>query len=488
MQRSTLSSTTDIRNGIARQGWRGQILVVFVLSLATILIAAALAYDGGTLLLRRRDQQNGGDASALAGARFLPGDAATARSAAVRIATENGFTQGVDGASVLVNIPPIDGRFAGNPGFIEVVITVDRPSIFAGAIGRATWAVSTRSVAANQTVTSGGFGVLALDPTACPAFLVTGGGRLELYGNVQVNSSCTTAPTEASSVSGSGTVVSGAGVTCSVVGGYTKGGGVSTTCPFTEGQPSVPDPLAGLPEPSIPTAGDPPVIVYPQPPVQVAGPSLAIPAGCPGSATPSTHEAPRSCHYSGSYAGTAWRLYPGYYPGGFNLETGTFYLEPGIYHVAGGYDLVGGIPVSFRAAGGGVSLISVDPGGTTAGGGVLIFNDHHPTLADGSIILQGGSAAFSLYPLAQGSLWDGMVIFQSAEVSNDVVLAGGASSMQVRGVIYAPTALVQLSGDTSSLTVDQLIAARVQISGSGKVTVAFDDSYLPEMDIAGLVE
>jgi hypothetical protein len=186
--------------------------------------------------------------------------------------------------------------------------------------------------------------------------------------------------------------------------------------------------------------------------------------------------------------GTTWRLFPGYYPGGFNLETGTFYLEPGIYHVAGGYDLVGGIPVAFRAAGGGVSLISVDPGGTTVGGGILIFNDHHPTLADGSIILQGGSAAFELYPLAIGSIWDDMVIFQSEEVTRDIILNGGGSSMQVRGLIYAPSALIQLSGDTSSLTIDQLIAARVTVSGSGTVVVAFDDGYLPEMEIAGLVE
>jgi hypothetical protein len=467
---------------------QGQVLVLLVLSLAVIMIAASLAYDGGTLLLRRRAQQNASDAAALAGARFLPGDTVAARAAATRIATDNGYTQGVDGASVVVNIPPTSGIFAGQTGFIQVEIGVDRASIFAGVIGQSSWRVSTQAVAANGTVTSGGFGVLVLDPSACPSFGVSGQGRLELFGNLQVNSTCTTG-NKAANVSGTGTIVSGAGVACNVVGGYSEGGGVTNTCPVTSGSPYIPDPLDGLGEPAIPTTGNPPVIAYPQAPVQVSGTPMAIPAGCPGSATPASHGTPLSCRYVSSYAGTTWRLYPGYYPGGINLESGTFYLEPGIYHVAGGFDPGGGVgAVSFRAAGAAVSLISVDSGGTTLGGGIMIFNDHHPTQADGAIVLQGGSSAFRLYPLAQGSIWDGIVIFQSSEVTTDLILNGGASSMEVRGLIYAPSATVKLSGDTSSLTIDQLIASQVLISGSGTVTVAFDQSHLPNMEIAGLVE
>ena len=60
-------------------------LAIFALSLVTIVIVAALAFDTGMMLLEKRDQQNAADAAALAGARYLVGTPAQDPKAAARV-------------------------------------------------------------------------------------------------------------------------------------------------------------------------------------------------------------------------------------------------------------------------------------------------------------------------------------------------------------------------------------------------------------------
>ncbi len=50
---------------------RGQIIVVFALSLTLILFAVGLAVDGGNGLAQRRASQNASDFAAMAGARIM---------------------------------------------------------------------------------------------------------------------------------------------------------------------------------------------------------------------------------------------------------------------------------------------------------------------------------------------------------------------------------------------------------------------------------
>lgn len=141
-----MSSTTRTRDE------RGQVLAIFAFGAIALLLAAALAFDVGMVLLEQRDQQNAADAAAIAGARFLPDVPSTARGRAAAIATENGFTTGADSADVDVAIGSWSpgGGFVpgGGAGAIEVVIGATRPSIFAGVVGRTGWDVSARAVAA----------------------------------------------------------------------------------------------------------------------------------------------------------------------------------------------------------------------------------------------------------------------------------------------------------------------------------------------------
>ena len=93
------------RQDPAHRGERGQILIMFALAIFVIVGVIGLVLDGGAAYAQRRAEQGVADLAAMAGATaFLntPGDAATknaaADAAARSIATQNGYTHGVNGA------------------------------------------------------------------------------------------------------------------------------------------------------------------------------------------------------------------------------------------------------------------------------------------------------------------------------------------------------------------------------------------------------
>lgn len=476
--------------------------MIFALSLVTIVLIAALAFDTGMMLLEKRDQQNAADAAALAGARYLvAGALEDPRVAARSIATANGFTQGLEQETVTVNVPPTSGQFRAVPGFIEVIIGSTRPSIFGGIMGKTGWNVSARAVAANQQGLDLPFSMLALAETDCRSIQVTGSGRVLSAGTIQLNSDC---DPDALFVGGTGTLeVTAPGATCNAVGYITesKGKGSELKCVQVEDSYAIPDPLATKPEPPVPGP--------PAPIQQVTTTTKSVPDGCPGALPPSapaTAIAPKTCAFGGSYAGTAWRLFPGYYPGGLDLGKGTFYLEPGIYYIGGG---------GFTAGGGGSTVDSmvwsVDAGGTTKGtGGVLLFNTEAYEFSDecaaglgtaaqciAPIKLNGGSADVNLQPLSDGSEWDGMVIFQDRDLNvsradpalKDVQINGGASAMEVAGTIYVPSGDVFVNGNAGTITLDQVIAWTFTINGNGgTIDVKYRSGVTAKIRGVGLVE
>src|SRR5687768_10174279 len=97
-RRPAVSSTTE------RRDERGQILAIFAGAAAVIMLIAALAFDTGTVLVEKRDQQNAADAAALAGARFLPGNTTSAVARAAEIADLNGFVDGVGTTDVDIEV------------------------------------------------------------------------------------------------------------------------------------------------------------------------------------------------------------------------------------------------------------------------------------------------------------------------------------------------------------------------------------------------
>jgi hypothetical protein len=499
-----LSSTTS-RSGDSRSDERGQVLVLFAGGLVALLLVAALAFDVGSMLVQRRDEQNAADAAALAGARFVLTDPVAAEDAARRIAGLNGYEDADPNEYVTVHIPAIHGRYAGFPGFIEVEVGSTRPSIFGGVIGRTTWPTGALAVATNGQNLTFPFSMLALSPTACKAIAVSGQGTIEAYENIQSNSSgsgCAPgAPVGFSRTGGATIDVFAPTATCRVVGDFQdNGSGPPIKCTVVEDSFALPDPLRNLPAPAKPGLAAP--MVY----AGTASPAPPIPPHCPGAAPPNEpkESAPAVCKIpaTGGSANVPWILYPGLYPGGLQVDKGrTAYLMPGIYWIGGG-----GVDI-----GGGGSIVTIGtesdamPDVTTAPcatgttpdslcGGVMFYNTKLPSAAGGPFILNSSGATMKLASLDlptgdPDAIYNHMTIFQDRTLTNPVTLNGSASFTIVEGIVYVPAAQIKLNGNGGTLVLDQVIADTYDINGNnGTIKVLRGEGVDAVIVAAGLVD
>ena len=395
---------------------------------------------------------------------------AKAVAAAIAVARENGFVDGVNGIRVVVNVPPDNqSNFGGLPGHIQVTISSRRASFFQGLLGLANRSPRAIAVAANISGINLPISFIALNPSACGLSKVTGNGTLIMEGAVHVDSKCAA---NALTVSGKGAMTV---PTCNVVGGFQISGGGTADCEKPSGVTPIGDPLAELPAPGVP--GTPR-------PVEVISGSGGIPSGCPGSSTPATMASPALCTFSkaGEY-----RIFPGLYPGGLKFNSGTVYMEPGIYYIAGG---------GFTKSGGGSAtptIISVDPGGTTPGGGILIYNTcptGQTTNCLGSIQINGSAGAtIDLRPI-QTTVYRNMLIFQDRSIrpsSASVVLNGNENFVTLSGTVYVPTGEVQINGSGSGVAA-QVIADSFKVNGDGELRIGYDATQFVRFQGVGLVQ
>lgn len=479
----------------------GQILVLFAGGLVALLLIAALAFDVGMVLVERRDQQNAADAAALAGARYVLTSPSDARSAARRLAADNGFDDADPNQVVNVYIPAVHGRYKGLPGFIEVQIESTRPSIFANVIGKANWPVGAFAVASNRQDLTFPFSMLALDPSACKSIQVSGGGVIQAYANIQSNSNgagCSPAAPVGFSRTGGATInVVAPDATCRVVGEFQdQGSGPPVTCTVAQNSFALPDPLRNLPaptKPALPTKAMTPVGFSAQPP-----------KNCPGGAPAPSEGSPTTCKipFNGGPSSQGWILYPGLYPGGLAVDKDrTVYLMPGIYWLGGG-----GIDI-----GGGGSIVTIGteadakpnvadaPCATaitpeTLCGGVLIYNSKLPASDAGPVILNSSGAKMKLASLDVATtdpnfIYQNIVFFQDRTVTTPMTLNGSSSSTVVEGIIYAPAADVTLNGNGGYLIVDQVIADTFKVNGnSGTIKVLRGKGVDSVITAAGLVD
>lgn len=220
------------------RGEAGQMVVLVALTLTATLFAVGLAVDVGRLFDVRRSAQAAADAAALAAAAVLygGGSTASANSAAVSDATLNGFTNGSNGTTVAVAIPPTTGARAGDTRYAEVTITRQITTLL---LPTQITSVRARAVGGVAPLDMK-YAVIALDSGATNGALsLSANGSLTITGaGVMVNSS------SASSATSSGTVSIPSGMSTDVV------GGVGGTWPSTRtGRPVLPDPLANFTKP-----------------------------------------------------------------------------------------------------------------------------------------------------------------------------------------------------------------------------------------------
>ncbi len=139
-----------------RPGPRGQILVLFALGIVAVVAMVGLVLDGGDTFNQRRDEQNGADLAALAGANAYLNDyfstsssssaTSAATAAAAASASANGFS-GTLGATVNVAVSLLP-----HGASVQVDITKPHKNAFASVMGFNTWDVSVTATAVTGTV------------------------------------------------------------------------------------------------------------------------------------------------------------------------------------------------------------------------------------------------------------------------------------------------------------------------------------------------
>ena len=178
---------------------RGQVLVIIALAMIGLVGITGLAIDGSRAYSDRRHSQNAADTAALAAAlaHVRDPDGAWTDVGYVRAAS-NGYDDNETTNFVDVYYPPIEGPYAGNTEYVQVIITSTIDTMFGRVVGINTLTNEVEAVARITppvyTDLYDGNAVVGLAPHECKAFKFQGNADTEITGGgLFVNSDCDTA-------------------------------------------------------------------------------------------------------------------------------------------------------------------------------------------------------------------------------------------------------------------------------------------------------
>ena len=191
------------RSFFGPEGSGGQAIVMVAIVFMTLMFAVGLAVDAGQLFSAKRTMQEAADAGAFAGAVVLyeHGTVLQATAAAIADATKNGFTNGVNGTTVMVNgsatassNAPASGPYAGESPVKHVEVVIIRQVRTALMPAEAAFnPVRARGVAGAEPLNNG-YAIIALDAACTPGALsVEDNINLHLTGGGILVNSCSTA-------------------------------------------------------------------------------------------------------------------------------------------------------------------------------------------------------------------------------------------------------------------------------------------------------
>ncbi len=421
------------RGFVPPQDEAGQAIILIAIFMTAMIMMVGLAIDTGQLFVAKRTAQEAADAAAFAGAVVLyeggtTGAAGQAVQAAKDDATLNGYTNGVNGATVTVNNPPTSGSFSGNIAYVQVTITVQvRTSLLPQEAGITN--VTARGVAGNAPLNLG-YAVMAIDQ-ACDsgaAALSSNGSMTITGGGIMINSCNSTAGTN------SGTVTFSPANTY-----YTDVvGNVSGTWPdLRTGRVIQPDPFAGYAKP--PTTG----------------------------LTTYTPACPPTINQPGIYTAVF----------GSNCD---YVLAPGTYIFKGG-----GLNLQ------GNSSICTGPtcGTPTAAGGVfLFFTSSNYTATGGTCAdmkLEGNNVT-TLSPPLTGT-YAGMLMMFDSNCPSMTIAIGGNGAINSTGTIYGPTQTVTGNGNNAVVNVSQIVAKKLDTQNAD-FTITYSTTTTAQPVIPALTE
>ena len=354
---------------------RGQIVPLTGLALLALLALVAVAADTGYFFDYRRRMQTGADNAAMAGAAQLRRGASDGQiqTAALSGAASDGFSNGANDTQVTINHPPNSGYYAGNPRFVEAIISQPRPTLFMGILGVQRANVSTLAIAGSQPGTNC---IYALDPTAASAFNVNGGATVTASCGIVDDSNSSSAM---NSSGGSSTVTATS---------IAVAGNVTGCCYFPTpqtGVPPEPDPFAQRAAPTFSSGCD-----YT---------NFKVNSGSPETLTPGVY-----CNGITVNAGSVVTFSPGLYVlngGGLSVNGNAVLHGTGVTFYNTGSESYAYKPVAF--SGGAVGTLSAPTSGPMEA--MLFFQDRAiaskqtNTISGGSTLSLAGALYFPTTPL-----------------------------------------------------------------------------------------
>ncbi len=440
---------------------RGAVAVLVALCLTALVGVTAIAIDGGVLQSEWRHAQATADASAMAAACVLyqkyptlspSGQDSDAVTAALNQAAANGYTNDGTSSTVVVNVPPKSGPYQNTKGYAEVIVTFYQQRFFGRIFGADPIPVKARAVARGAW-TKPNIGVLILDYDDQSSLNAQGNGAFtETGGPVIVNSNDPNAFVDM----GNGTMIA---ESFHITGGLKLGSSATLeTQPEPNqiflGEHPTPDPLAYLPEPTMPPLGT------------ITETALA----------------------SGN---KQYVLTPGTFTNLPQFNTGDVVIfqqasagNGGIYYINGG---------GFKSTG---ATLMMDP---ATSGGMMLYNNPQSTAQSEKLQITGNSAgSVILSPLTDGP-YSGMMIWQDRDAVNEVLVEGNGE-FTVKGTFYAAGAKLNVNGNGGTTTGDtgqviqgstigsQYVSNNLSLGGNGNVLINYFGPEAAKVRILTLVE
>jgi hypothetical protein len=418
---------------------RGQVLVLTVVCMGMLLAFMALAIDVGMLFRAKRNVQIAADAAAVAGALDYKYNASTtsAQSAGQTASTANEITNGSNGATVTINVPPQYGPYAGATGFVEAIVVQPNPTFFIALVNHsATMKVGARAVAGSGA----GAGCMWTLAKSGTDISLVGSGAIDAAGcDIYDDSNSSTAL----QLTGSGSITA---KSIGIAGSYSDvGSGTLNPTPITGMAPAA-DPLANLGAPTIPTGT------------------------CTSNCNPS---------FTGSGSNT---LNPGVYNSITNVGSGSLTLTPGNYIINGMISNTGSGSVTLGAGNYTITGNFTDTGSglMTLGAGQYIVEGNLAFTGSSSVSATGvsfytegsttvtGSGPMTLIAPTSGSN-SGVLFFQSRSDTDGMQITG-SSNLNMQGIIYAPAAALTLTGSGSMSISTDMIVDSLAVTGSPTIT------------------
>jgi len=385
---------------------KGGVYTLTAVMMPAVLGFSALGVDVSLWYLMRREIQTVADNAAIAGAYMAAAEATEQEilAAAVEDAGFNDFDVSASGKTIKVNKPPLNGAFAGDPGYVEVLVTSVAQSHFISAVLGEEVTVAARAV--GGPTQAGEYCIVALDQTANDA--------LNIAGTADVTAECGAVSNSSSSsainIQGNATLTAGS---AQAYGDISISGNASLTTdnPYHSLAQRVSDPLG--PE----------------------GMDLQMPPS-------------GSCDHNNMRAKNTVTLSPGRYCGGLTFQNANATLQPGTYIIDGG-DL------------------SSNGTSTITGDGVTFILTGDTSSDVGNVDFAGGTTSDLTAP-SSGSYAGVLFFQDPNASTSGTNRVIGGSSMALDGIMYFPTREMLFTGGSGADAGCMMIVARiVSFQGNG---------------------